>query len=361
MDNDRLAIGNRVIGHTVEDILKGLVRMAVTKSPDKASAQFCDCVEGQAIIFHRYFLLEGIEIEERMELFDGVSLIPLPGRSSVLPGSFFERDEVSRRVTGSKALLKVGYRISPAISKPDASESRDKQIDCVGVEFGSEKFAWALTMAGPAPVQIVMAWNHLAYDHPLNLGSFGWPSYRNVYRVIGYRTAKKFTKEQINEAKNVYEKIMKLDSHVVDYLKIPVKRWIASKAGFDTIDRFIDFGVALESFYLHDIKQRNELLFRLKLRAALHLGENPSHREELAKKFREVYGLRSDAVHEGKLDDDMKKRESAVETLMEAQNLFKDSLSIIIESNTIPKWEAIELGVRISNEGQRDDSTKPSR
>ena len=166
MDNDRVMVGDRVASHTVEDILKSLVRMAITKSPDEASAQFCDCVEEQAIIFHRYFLLEGIEIEERMELFDGVSLIPLPGRSSVLPGSFFERDEVSRRIPGSKALLKVGYRMSPAINKPDTPESQDSQIDCVGVEFGSEKFAWALTVAGPAPVQIVMAWNHLAYDHP---------------------------------------------------------------------------------------------------------------------------------------------------------------------------------------------------
>ena len=346
MDDSKIMVGGQFTSYTVEDILKGLIRTTITKGPEEATATFCDCVEKQAIVFHEYFLLEGIQIKEQVDILEGVSLIPLPARSAVLPGDFFERAEAFRRVPGSKTLLRVDRRISPAMHKPSIREPQELQDQQHQAGFKSEKLAWALTMAGSGPVQIVMAWDHLPYDHPLKLSRFGRMGRRAVYLVIGYRMAKEFSERQINEAKGIYEKLAQLDDEVLDYLEVPIKRWIASKAGYHTVDRFIDLGIALESFYLHGIKQRSELLFRVGLRAALHLGGDSGCRKELAEKFWRVYRLRSEAVHEGKLDND----ESASKALEKVQDLFKDSLGIIIDSNKIPGWKEIELGVQTSTE-----------
>ena len=75
--------------YKVEDIIKGLTITAIIKNPDEASTIFCDCIEKQAIKFYKYFLLEGIKIEERIDIFNSVSLIPLQPWGVALPGDFF--------------------------------------------------------------------------------------------------------------------------------------------------------------------------------------------------------------------------------------------------------------------------------
>ena len=217
-------------------------------------------------------------------------------------------------------------------------DHKDRERSSIEIGFRGWKFAWALNIIQSGPVQISMEWDYLPYDHPLKLKNRVQTSSMAPFLITGYTPAEEFSKDQINSAKDIYEKLAQLDDDVIDYLKTPVKRWIASRAGFNPVDRFIDFGIALESFYLHEVEQRNELLFKLSLRAAQHLGKSLDNKKELIKKFKKAYSLRCDAVHKGKLDSDPKKSGAAAKALKEAQNLFGNSLIMVIDSNKIPKW-----------------------
>ena len=66
-------------------------------------------------------------------------------------------------------------------------------------------------------------------------------------------------------------------------------------------DISIDLGIALEALLLHEQnkKNRGELRFRLGLRGAWLVGSDGNERAEILKLLREVYDLRSIAVHSG--------------------------------------------------------------
>jgi hypothetical protein len=61
-------------------------------------------------------------------------------------------------------------------------------------------------------------------------------------------------------------------------------------------DRFVDHMIALESLLLAD-GERQELGYRLRLRGAVLLGDEPQRREEIAELIKYAYGARSRIVH----------------------------------------------------------------
>ena len=111
------------------------------------------------------------------------------------------------------------------------------------------------------------------------------------------------------------------------------------------VDNMIDLGIAMESFFLSSI--REELTFRFRLRGSLYPGQTIEQRRLLVREFREIYGCRSSAVHEGTLPDDITVNGQNVpigQFIKRSQNLFKRCLLKVIESGVRPDWTAIELG-----------------
>ena len=124
------------------------------------------------------------------------------------------------------------------------------------------------------------------------------------------------------------------------FLQIPIDRWIKSKTYQGYVDKMIDLGIAMESFYLRGI--RNELSFRFRLRAALHLGESAEDRKSRMKEFGQIYDFRSRAVHEGTLPKQVTVDGQSISMgryIESTQVLFKESLIKVIESGTLPDWQ----------------------
>ena len=159
---------------------------------------------------------------------------------------------------------------------------------------------------------------------------------------------------EIEKVKNRYEVFASLDSEVQDKLKIPVDRWIKSKAtsGFadrmQHVDRIIDLAIAFESIYLSDTDNRSELAHRLQLHAAWYLGKDKDDRQALMNEFKKIYSWRSRAVHSGSLPK--KKRnvlftyEEVANVLAKAEDLCRDSILKIIEDGKFPDWGELILG-----------------
>ena len=98
---------------------------------------------------------------------------------------------------------------------------------------------------------------------------------------------------------------MNLNKNTGNNLQIPIDRWIKSKTSINPVDKIIDLGIALEAIYLPKNKT-DQLSLSLRLRASWHLGKNKSERKELIDEFDAIYTLRSKAVHNGEVPDEIK-------------------------------------------------------
>ena len=301
-----------------------------------------------------------------MQVLEGVSLIPLPNSTNQLPDylPFMPLSDPGQFL--SKTLLRVDMTVSPLLHQPDQNHLVGTWPDrffSIAVssgdveEFHPAKFAQALTFVGQHPVQIARRWTHLSDRHIFNLGLSGGSGYSDSWVDIRSPSTT-FSKAQVQESVDLYRKIVDLPEDTQTRLKIPLDRWVKSKTNQGYVDKMIDLGIALESFYLRGI--RDELSFRLRLRAALHLEDGIKQRRQMKRTFGQMYRIRSEAVHEGTVPEHVTVCGQNVrinEFIESSQELFKRSLLKVIEHGQFPDWDTIELG---AGEGTEDRSGEPA-
>jgi hypothetical protein len=96
---------------------------------------------------------------------------------------------------------------------------------------------------------------------------------------------------------------MKMRESSRERFHVPVDRLNQALRRSELVDQAIDLGIAIEGVFLEGTQEeRIELSYRASIRAAFLLGENPQRRREIRDIFRDLYKLRSIAVHQGKVD-----------------------------------------------------------
>lgn len=94
----------------------------------------------------------------------------------------------------------------------------------------------------------------------------------------------------------------RLPSRRQDELRVPLSRLNSAIRRSSAIDAAIDLGIALEATLLSDLDDdRGELAFRMRIRAARWLGNTPDERRAISGLVRDIYSLRSTAVHAGRI------------------------------------------------------------
>ena len=339
-------------GSPIDDILKNLLKAAIVGTSQAAARAFYDEISSGYLPFQDFFLLTGVRVDHEVQVFNGISLIPLSNRGNELPGYLpvvFGRDSSEFL---SKTLLKVDMSVSPVLHKPEPGYTLQSGPDkhftlalCSAdqADFHPGKFFQALTLVGDHPVLSAMRWIHMSdeliYDLRIGPGSGYSSSSAGASSTI-------FSEAQVHNAIDLYHKIVGLSPELEQSLQIPMDRWMKSQTHQGYVDKMIDLGIAMESFYLRGI--RDELSFRFRLRAALHLGESSEDRKRLRKEFEQIYSCRSRAVHEGTLPEHINvdgQRIGIGQYIERSQELFRRSLMKVIHSGVLPDWESIELGV----------------
>ncbi|MGQ0593268.1 MAG: hypothetical protein ACT4QB_11655 [Gammaproteobacteria bacterium] len=131
-------------------------------------------------------------------------------------------------------------------------------------------------------------------------------------------------------------------------LRVPLDRLNRSYcAAMRSVDKAIELGIALESLYA-PAKVSDGIAFAIRTRAARFLGGALEVRRGTVTTLRDVYDLRSRAVHAGRFDaegapkkwrDDVRVRK----VLEEGQRLVGRSLvKVILEGE--PNWEELDIG-----------------
>lgn len=114
----------------------------------------------------------------------------------------------------------------------------------------------------------------------------------------------------------------------------------------------IDLGVAFEALYLPK-DNIDQLSFQFRLNASWHLGKGKADRKMLIDEFKAIYTLRSKAVHNGVVPEEIKIRKgeepiATSEFIPRAQDLCRDSIMKILEDGKFPDWNNLILGVESS-------------
>ena len=336
--------------YPLDFLLKQLVKITIAQGVEEAASAVDRCITDTHVSFQYMALLEGIRVEEEIQIFDGVRLVPLSSSTSELPHylpSTFN-SELSVSFT-RKTVLIIDASASPIFTKaypegfhkdllPFSVEVNSEKLPNFNVTDFYEKICYALSLSCNSAVQFSMEWKFLEADELCNLSLGGRGYSRSLSAdVFGGHTVAGIS--EIEEAKHIYDDLAKFNPKHMEGMLIAINRWIKSKTSQMAVDKMIDLGVALESLYVPD--SRSESTFKLGVRAAWHLGESPGKRKEMKKTFGEIYNWRSSAVHRGKLP---KTQEDTRMFITRAQDYCQDSILKILKEGKFPDWDDLIFG-----------------
>ena len=119
-------------GSSIEDVACNLLKLTIVDGPAKASQAFADCTTNSCCRYYRFFLITGVRIPAPFEVFDGITLIPLPESVSELPAYLppvpTESNPFSlitaKQLLG-RTLVRVEYEVSPIFHKPAEAYTLD--------------------------------------------------------------------------------------------------------------------------------------------------------------------------------------------------------------------------------------------
>jgi hypothetical protein len=167
---------------------------------------------------------------------------------------------------------------------------------------------------------------------------------------FGVDTTTMFWKPNLSEA--LVPQLLETASHFRNLdestqlrLRVPLDRLNRSYlAGMRSLDKAIELGIALESLYA-PTKLSEGIAYAVRTRAARFLGGSLEERHRTVKLLKDVYDLRSRAVHAGRFDVGSKKwlDETHVRAVLESgQSLVGRSLVKVIKEGE-PNWEEFDI------------------
>lgn len=226
----------------------------------------------------------GLWVRERHTLTNGVTLLPI----SELPDS------------PNSVLLKQPVTLGPTAQFPAAVMF---ELDGVGNEdhtVGHKRFLEisatmrktiaAFVLSGDAAPSMTESWLEFV-DPDLEAAEFG----RTWMQSFDESQLPRFPANLTEEALHWVEKYLQLPDEVKNACEIPLARLNFAERRVSPGDKAIDGSICLEA--LLSGRGGGELTHRLSVRVALLLGHSLGERQQIAKKVRQFYQLRSKMVH----------------------------------------------------------------
>ena len=354
--------GGLTSGSPIEHVARNLLRRTVVDGPARAARAFADCATKPSCNFYRFFLITGVRIPAATEIFDGITLIPLPESVAELPPHLpyvpNESDPSSSIMLEEllgRTLVRVQYEVSPIFHRPAETYSfksgpdQHFSIKLKGQEIPDPNLnilCQALAVVGRCSVQSVMSWTSLLdyeiFDLDTSWG-IGGSGYGATIPVSGLGETVQLSQSQMETIKTLYMGLTQLPTETWEKLRIPIDRWAKSMTEENPIDQIVDLGISLESLYIPD--SQGESRFRLASHAAWHLGKTKTERQNLWIEFRDIYDARSHVVHTGRLRSKFAKPGFDVSKFVSrTQELCWQGITSVIGAGKIPDWSDLAMG-----------------
>lgn len=357
-------------------ILDRLLHIALVRGVEEAVLAFdrsC-CPEGVHSFFQDISLVDGIRIETEIQIFEGVKLVPLPSLNTkrttdevlrYLPGFPFNAFVDHANSFFGKTLLIIEQPGFSVFHKPPEQLFKSGtqildlpfQVEEYDMKFRNSKeinafiksFFHALSLVCNSSVYIYHLGWFLAADKSLH-GHNRTIRTRDPFwdrrPLVG---SAEVERAEIDKAKRYYKILDNPNSSISARLQIPIDRWIKSKTEDNPVDKIIDLGIAFESLYVPSKTpgKNRKISFNLRNNASRYLGKDKADQKTLKAKFKAIYELRCDAVHEGQLDKEIEIDQKIIpisKFITEAQDLCRQSIIKILKDGKFPDWNSLILG-----------------
>ena len=326
---------------TAGEFARTLIEAAVKSSASQVVALLQGWVSGEPLRFQVSALLEGADIDQELQLTEGIRISKLPKSWADLPGSLppFEMAVPLTEVIGG-VVMSIDCEMSPAFYLPAENEagqliSRRGEFKMVSgrvPKLTLENFCESVSMAANGHIDWFLQWTEYG-----PLGAFtGMPSgVTHKARSGTHKT--KISQADLNEALEIH-RIRYGGGEPRENLELAIRRWIRSKRPGSDLDKLIELRIALEALY--GIGGANEKAFRIATYGAWHLGKDFEQRRLVRETLRKAYSDSSRAVHGGKL----KYAANDPGLVSSAQDICRDGILKRLKETEKPKWDEIILG-----------------
>ena len=363
----RFLLGGPNDGYPLNMLLEQLLRIAIVRGIDEAVLAFDRCTKDNCGSFQCIVLLAGINPRAKIQVFEGIKLVPLSQSKSDLPHYLPDLSDfygISADSVRGKTLLIIDHIVSPVFHRPfplpashmmqehralvdrtfQAKINSSDLPKSVKTDFSGMYFCQALSLACNIPVQATLEWDFLEESELFNLSGTRATAMRG-WGIVEYynpwQSPTELGKVHIEETKRLYKILVNLNSNVSEKLHIPIERWVKSKVSINPTDKIIDSIIALEALY---VTSKAKIGKKLRHRASWYLGENPAHQQELETELEAIYDYRSDVVHSRRVDGKIQVGNQSVlvsDLSPRVEDLCRQSIIRIMEDGKFPDWNTL--------------------
>jgi hypothetical protein len=296
--------------------------------------------------------VRGVTINRLLELTDAVKILPLTALPPSIGKAFLARLLSGPHVVGAlplpsdvAALMYIDEAFSPVVTGPvipfvpfkgpspqdlETSQRQDQTLTDV---------LRCLTLVGPCSPVAVGSWSQLI-GPGVPMTTAGGYGYNHETAFMNPVTLGPFDAQ---EAQLLIKAFFQHQENIRQDLRVPLDRLNRAIRGTNIVDQAIDLGIALEAMLFHGSNDNKELSFRLSLRGAWFSGTDGPDRLDRYRLLKNLYDLRSRAVHNGHLKIKQEAHNRAL--LRRGFTLCADLLKKIIKDGAWPsndgKWDEL--------------------
>ena len=350
------------LGNGLFSLLGGLSSMACPTVPEfarmlvKAAAQLGSAhvgelllgwVQGDPLCHRRSYLLDGIQIDQPIEIEDGVHLYKLPHLLELFPLQFPDLSLFGPKFEPQKLFgavyLSIECYMFPALFAPVEGEERTLESDdktshanasAILPAFSVNRFCEALSQRKSCNVSSSFDW----HDHG-ELRAFADTWGTSCRGDAERRTANDtlFTKRDIRAAvESIFPRTGKLDPKA--RIELAMNRWIRARRTTSILDTLIELRIAFEALY--DVGGNTEKSFRVATHAAWHVAENAEERQRYFNVAKSVYAEASSVIHASR----PRKALGNPDLITSALDICRKGIIKLTEKGHPEDWEKLILG-----------------
>ncbi len=316
-------------------------------------------IQEGSLHYRHCVLLEGLDIDEPIELPEGIQLSKLPMTPEDLPASLPHDPAATTGDYLGNIVLSMDCKLKPALY------NASKKEESTNLDAGHNKLEASLPIPGLSSdqyrcshsLQIIMVPGIIeciqfnSFCESLSLACDGYVGWRTAWTNYGELDAfhyplrgsrKTFRsgvpRENLNMAREI-QCMRYSNGDTGKNLNLAIYRWARSKCyGLSTSDALIDLRIALEALYEID---GSEKCFRLATYAAWHLGDSFEDRYTYSKTLRAVYSHASKFIHAREPNDVAK----SLELISSGQDLCRRGILKRLQESKKPNWDELILGM----------------
>lgn len=326
--------GNSGSPVTYEQLLDWLIERAKIVGSEKAIAEIDYYVTESEVQVEHIELIVGIHVDCEWEFSNGIKFTSPGNISNGSLGRDLVNETFSKRIPypNVTAVLIAKFE-HPVIHQTESDTSR--AFDRIKIPYENLKITrLILSLSRPVDYGVhSIASTTISPDNlPFLTNGQGWGIIPFRHPPLG----PPILEIEFRGADDLIRKYDQLAPSFKAKLRIPLEKLNSFGSGESLEDRAVDLRICLESIFLAD-GNKEQLRYRVSLRAALFLGSNLDARKEIFKTVRDSYDMTSTIIHNGKCGSNFD-----LNKLRQAAELARKAVIKLIDKGPV-NWVDLEL------------------